>query len=38
MAKRGHKEAKYNDEEGRKKDRRVEIWVPKHGSVEKVCW
>ncbi len=30
--------AQYNDPEGRKKDRRVEIWLPKHGSVEEVCW
>jgi outer membrane protein OmpA-like peptidoglycan-associated protein len=34
----GKTRAQYNDPEGRKKDRRVEIWVPKHGSVEKVCW
>jgi outer membrane protein OmpA-like peptidoglycan-associated protein len=31
-------QAKYSDEEGRKKDRRVDIWVPKHGSEQKVCW
>lgn len=31
-------QAKSNDEEGRKKDRRVDIWVPKSGSVQKVCW
>jgi outer membrane protein OmpA-like peptidoglycan-associated protein len=34
----GKTRAQYNDPEGRKKDRRVEIRVPKHGSVEKVCW
>jgi outer membrane protein OmpA-like peptidoglycan-associated protein len=34
----GKTKAQYNDEVGRQKDRRVEIWVPKHGSVEKVCW
>jgi OOP family OmpA-OmpF porin len=34
----GKTRAQYNDPEGRKKDRRVEIWVPKHGSVKKVCW
>jgi outer membrane protein OmpA-like peptidoglycan-associated protein len=31
-------QAKSNDEEGRKKDRRVEIWLPKRGSTKKVCW
>lgn len=30
--------AKADDEDGRKQDRRVEIWVPKHGGVEEVCW
>ena len=30
--------ARANDEEGRKKDRRVDIWLPKHGSTKKVCW
>jgi outer membrane protein OmpA-like peptidoglycan-associated protein len=34
----GKTRAQYNNPEGRKKDRRVDIWVPKHGSVEKVCW
>lgn len=34
----GKTRAQYNDTEGRKKDRRVEIWVTKHGSTEKVCW
>jgi outer membrane protein OmpA-like peptidoglycan-associated protein len=34
----GKTRAQYNDPEGRKKDRRVDIWLPKHGSVEKVCW
>ncbi len=34
----GKTQAQYNDEEGRKKDRRVEIWATKHGSVEKQCW
>ena len=30
--------AKANDEEGRKKDRRVDIWLPKRGGTRKVCW
>ena len=30
--------AKADDEEGRKKDRRVDIWLPGHGSTRKVCW
>ena len=34
----GKTRAQYNDTEGRKKDRRVEILVPKHGSVKNVCW
>lgn len=34
----GKTRAQYNDPEGRKKDRRVNMWVPKHGSVEEVCW
>lgn len=36
----GETEAKAaaNDEEGRKKDRRVDILVTKKGSTEKVCW
>ena len=34
----GRKEAKSNTPEGRKLDRRVEIWLPKHGAVKKVCW
>lgn len=34
----GKTEAKGNDPEGRKKDRRVDILVTKKGSVEKVCW
>jgi outer membrane protein OmpA-like peptidoglycan-associated protein len=33
----GKTKAQYNDPEGRAKDRRVEIWVLKHGSVGKVC-
>jgi len=33
----GKTKAQYNDPEGRAKDRRVEIWVTKHGSVEEVC-
>ena len=31
-------QAQANDEEGRKKDRRVDILVTKKGSTEKVCW
>ena len=31
-------QAQANDEEGRKKDRRVDILVTKKGSSEKVCW
>jgi outer membrane protein OmpA-like peptidoglycan-associated protein len=31
-------QAQANDEEGRKKDRRVDILVAKKGSSEKVCW
>jgi len=34
----GKSEAKGKDPLGRAKDRRVEIWVPKHGSVQKGCW
>jgi len=34
----GKTKAQYNDPEGRKKDRRVEIWVTKAGSTTKVCW
>lgn len=34
----GKSEAQFNDPEGRALDRRVEIWGPKHGSVERVCW
>ena len=34
----GKTKAQYNDPEGRKKDRRVEIWVTKAGSTKKVCW
>lgn len=34
----GKSQAQGKDPQGRAKDRRVEIWVPKHGSVEKVCW
>jgi len=30
--------ARANDEEGRKKDRRVDILLPKHGSTKRVCW
>jgi flagellar motor protein MotB len=31
-------EAKHNDPEGRKKDRRVDILVTKKGSSEQMCW
>jgi outer membrane protein OmpA-like peptidoglycan-associated protein len=34
----GKTEAQNNDPAGRAKDRRVEIWVTRHGSVENVCW
>ena len=34
----GKTQAKGNDPEGRKKDRRVDILVTKKGSVEKMCW
>jgi len=33
----GKTKAFSNDPEGRAKDRRVEIWVTKHGSLERVC-
>jgi outer membrane protein OmpA-like peptidoglycan-associated protein len=33
----GKTKAQNNDPVGRAKDRRVEIWVTKHGSVENVC-
>jgi len=33
----GRTKAQYNDPEGRAKDRHVEIWAKKHGSVEKQC-
>jgi outer membrane protein OmpA-like peptidoglycan-associated protein len=33
----GKTQARYDDPAGRATERRVEIWVTKHGSVEKVC-
>jgi outer membrane protein OmpA-like peptidoglycan-associated protein len=34
----GKTQATHNDKEGRGLDRKVQIWVTKHGSTEKVCW
>jgi outer membrane protein OmpA-like peptidoglycan-associated protein len=34
----GESEAQGHDKETRKKDRRVEIWLPKRGGVKEVCW
>jgi OOP family OmpA-OmpF porin len=31
-------QARANDEKGRKKDRRVDIWLPKRGGTRSSCW